>query len=151
MKLPEIEARKLLRIFSIVRLPTPLQDICENLKIDVVFLSSEAITDAMYTIGLQGPVIVINDLRPVNRKRFTLAHEIGHFRLGHGPISFKSNIQSLRYSAQETQANRFAAELLMPKDVLKKRGFMTPKQISELCQVSIDAATIRARQLGWFQ
>lgn len=149
MKIPEIEARKLLDFLSITTIPTPLQTICDYLRIDLVFLPSSTTTDAMYTRGRQGPVIIVNDIRHINRKRFSLAHEIGHYQLGHGPVSFMSDIKMLRNKRQEAQANRFAAELLMPSFVLKRYGFLQPEQIADLCHVSLDCARIRAEQLGW--
>jgi Zn-dependent peptidase ImmA (M78 family) len=54
------------------------------------------------------------------RQRFTVAHELGHMLLRHGPsfkdsaIHFSSGIQSIK----EREANSFAMELLMPKEVL---------------------------------
>lgn len=149
MKVPEIEARKLLDFLSITTIPTPLQTICEYLNIDLVFLPSFTSTDAMYTSGRTGPVIIVNDAKHFNRKRFSLAHEIGHYQLGHGPVSFMSDIKILRNKRQETQANRFAAELLMPTFLLKRYGFLKPEQIADLCHVSLDCARIRAEQLGW--
>lgn len=55
------------------------------------------------------PVILINGGRPVDRKRLTLAHELGHLVLHNGPVS----------EDPEREANEFAAELLMPSHVVK--------------------------------
>jgi Zn-dependent peptidase ImmA (M78 family) len=92
---------------------------------------------------------MVNDDRPVTRKRFSLAHEIGHFALNHGPLSFLSNFIDARDIKQEREANKFASELLMPKRILARYGFLTPEKISSLCNVSLQAATIRAGQMGW--
>lgn len=51
------------------------------------------------------------------RKRFSIAHELGHFELKHNVIHF-DNVATLDYfknGNQETEANEFAAELLIPK------------------------------------
>lgn len=149
MKEPEVEARKLLNFLFVSTLPTPLENICDYLNINLMFLRRGARMDAVYMRGPQGPVIVINDAQHARRKRFSLAHEIGHLLLGHGPVAFKSDIQILRSARHEAHANRFAAELLMPKCLLKKYGFLKPEEICGLCQVSLEAARIRAEQLGW--
>lgn len=52
---------------------------------------------------------------PLVRRRFTLAHEFGHFSLGHGDqldekIQFDDNAPAV-----EVEANKFAAEFLVPK------------------------------------
>lgn len=65
--------------------------------------------------------IFINSQRPDERKLFTLAHEIGHFLLGHNGTNFRidRDIYSKDKDVYETEANFFAAALLMPeKDVI---------------------------------
>jgi Zn-dependent peptidase ImmA (M78 family) len=63
----------------------------------------------------QRPFIIINGRDYPTRQRFTLAHEYGHHRLGHGevvdgPGSFSEN----QSNPQESQANYFASEFLAP-------------------------------------
>lgn len=54
------------------------------------------------------------------RYRFTLAHELGHILLGHldtgRMLSRKNSNELWIYEKAEKDANKFAAELLMPKD-----------------------------------
>lgn len=59
------------------------------------------------------------------RKRFTLAHEIGHFCLHTDNVKngFKDNKKTMSRSEsywdiKESEANSFAAQLLMPKDLI---------------------------------
>lgn len=72
MKVPEVEARKLLDFLSITTLPTPLQTICEYLNINLIFLRHEALTDAMYTQGRNGPVIASTTLSTSTESVFHL-------------------------------------------------------------------------------
>jgi Zn-dependent peptidase ImmA (M78 family)/transcriptional regulator with XRE-family HTH domain len=51
----------------------------------------------------EDPVVLLNVGTPAERQRFTLAHELGHMIMHPVP-----------HPEQERQANRFAAELLMP-------------------------------------
>lgn len=55
------------------------------------------------------PVMLINSTAPTDRKRLTASHELGHLVLHRDEIS----------DDIEGDANRFAAELLMPADVIR--------------------------------
>ena len=89
------------------------------------------------------PVIVVNGNFPVERKRFTLLHELGHLLL---------NIEDSADSKQEeTLCNQFASEFLLPRKFLinefgGKRGNITlPEFISiqEKYGISIPAIIYR--------
>lgn len=66
--------------------------------------------------------IILNKSFPLQRKVFTLAHELGHFVLHKGEMRFR--LDKIDYtekeSIKETEANYFAASLLVPKDKLIK-------------------------------
>lgn len=55
------------------------------------------------------PVIFINSSMSVDRRRFSLAHELGHLVMHHSP-----------HPDQEIQANLFASAFLMPKRDIEK-------------------------------
>jgi Zn-dependent peptidase ImmA (M78 family) len=70
------------------------------------------------------PSIYLKKEMPPNRKRFTIAHEIGHFLL-HKKEGVKYRINGFsynntQYSMEETEANYFAAYLLVPDEKLSK-------------------------------
>lgn len=69
-----------------------------------------------------GPVIRYNREDPLVRKRFTVAHEIGHFVLGHdnAPRDNSTMFGTSVREPIERAANQFAAELLMPADAVRK-------------------------------
>ena len=66
------------------------------------------------------PKIILNLNRPSRRRRFTLAHELGHVLIPWhvGTIVDQADLESTEfddgYAELEAQANRFASELLMP-------------------------------------
>lgn len=60
------------------------------------------------------PVIMVNSSTHPVRARFTLAHEYGHHRLGHG-AAFDREVDPRSGGRREADANRFAAELLVPR------------------------------------
>ncbi|NMR20470.1 ImmA/IrrE family metallo-endopeptidase [Cellulomonas fimi] len=85
------------------------------------------------------PVVLVNLAAPTDRKRLTLAHELGHLVLHSSYLDDEA----------ETQANRFAAELLMPEDEIRPmlRARLTPERLVELKRywgVSMQALVERA-------
>lgn len=81
------------------------------------------------------PVFVINKEDSEDRKKFTLAHEFGHWilhkkQLQDEPalsILYKSPIGSETTDQIEIEANQFAAELLVPDAMLKAEHETTSK------------------------
>lgn len=74
--------------------------------------------------------IVANSRHPEVRRRFTIAHELAHlllhdYRTPHADTGFKIRFRANReYDgslAEEIEANQFAAEVLMPTDIILAR------------------------------
>lgn len=76
-------------------------------------------------------VIGYNEHHSTSRKRFTKAHELGHFVLKHGRdglfvdqkkhfVIYRNDQSSTGEKGQEIEANAFAAALLMPEWMVKK-------------------------------
>ena len=67
--------------------------------------------------------IIINILENETRKRFSIAHELGHALLGHGTSNRMQGNRNKQYNVdeivQEILANAFAASFLMPKKLLE--------------------------------
>lgn len=88
--------------------------------------------------------IGVNERHAVVRQRFTIAHELGHYFLGHDEnemidYSFDKD------SHKEREANKFASELLMPMKLLSE-DIENLNNISELAkkyQVSEQSMSIR--------
>ena len=60
----------------------------------------------------------VNGAQPLVRQRFTLAHELGHLRIGHAgriPVDSVAVLAGDTRDPREVQANAFAAELLAPR------------------------------------
>jgi len=94
------------------------------------------------------PVILINGADAANGKIFTLFHELGHLANRSSAVCM-----TLDNSAMETLCNRFAAEVLMPRDLLVSylRDEDPKNPISGVASrfgVSALAAAIRLHTLG---
>jgi len=126
-----IFARKILRRYSISSGATPIEKIIKDYDIEILFLPlSESVSGAMKRKNKKGkPVIVVNsEETSEERKRFTMAHEFGHYimhsllpqRIDRHKIYFRDTNSSTGEDIKEIQANQFAAEILMPINSLKK-------------------------------
>jgi len=74
------------------------------------------------------------------RKRFTVAHELGHCVLGH-------KIGGIIMPRDERAADKFAAELLAPIPVLILCGAESAAEIKKICGISDKAAEIHFDEL----
>jgi hypothetical protein len=87
-------------------------------------------------------IISVNSLIPEEgRKRFAIAHEIGHFILHTGTQLILCNEDDMHIwkesKAQEIEANEFAANLLMPQEIFIRfirTGQPTLNMVSELAK-----------------
>lgn len=62
------------------------------------------------------PMILISSLRPLSRRAFTCAHELGHHFFGHGSTidELKEESESVDFQPHEFLADTFGGFLLMP-------------------------------------
>jgi Zn-dependent peptidase ImmA (M78 family) len=69
------------------------------------------------------PLLFVNGGQWIGRQRFTLAHEFGHFRMGHDTVvDHQVAISGNLRDPNEVAANAFAAELLLPKRAIARWG-----------------------------
>lgn len=148
--------------------PFPYQNILaehKDLEIHHVDLDDPGLSGAiLYKDNLF--TIVINVTKPEPRQHFTLGHELGHYFLHKDVLkdekaildsdawldkpSILFRLDSAKRTQLETEANNFAASLLMPADLVK-HGWQVTKDVRELAdifQVSTVAMSIRLTKLG---
>lgn len=91
--------------------------------------------------------IVVRADDPLVRKRFTVAHEIAHYllhrHLFHGELIDDALYRSTLSTPIEAQANAFAADLLMPRHLLRQFEGRSSTELAVLFQVSEEAMSIR--------
>ena len=111
-----------------------------------------AISGKLYqdTESQAGWSISVNKTHVKTRRRFTIAHEIGHYvlhrDLARGMIEDDTFYRSSLSNKEETEANKFAADVLMPYaliDSLTAQGVDTPERLAEALHVSCVAMNIR--------
>lgn len=108
-------------------------------------------------------LIEINQNLSMNRKNFTIAHEIGHLFLHMGyeinpqkwdSIKPTTTYQRSGHSEEEVEANEFAASLLMPEEAIRnyveirEDSAIDIKELAKYFNVSVSSAVVRCRVLG---
>lgn len=72
-----------------------------------------------YLVRRNQTFVFLNGAQDVRRQRFTLAHELGHHRLGHAAVvDGVDEVDGKSDEPLEQQANAFAGELLAPERAL---------------------------------
>lgn len=120
--------------------PICIYDLCEAYNVTVRF--NDINMEGMYDRAPK-PRIHISNLRPIARRSFTCAHELGHHVFGHGStIDELQEIHSKNDDRppEEILADAFAAFVLMPtlglRDAFAKRG-LDPNRASAIDMYSI--------------
>jgi Zn-dependent peptidase ImmA (M78 family) len=111
-------------LFADPELPVPVHQIAEDLLgLQVVEAQLDDLSGALYPAARE---IVVNAGEAETRRRFTLAHELGHWvchcLAGQGQPVFcrHQDLESSADRALEREANVFAAELVMPEPEVRE-------------------------------
>ena len=104
-------------------------------------------------------LITVNANDPATRQRFTLAHELGHYMLHRHLVGdglddnrvYRSTSAGKYHNTQigpreETEANRFAASLLMPGEAIRRevaKFGKDPAKLADIFGVSKQTMSIR--------
>jgi Zn-dependent peptidase ImmA (M78 family) len=160
---PESDARQLL--FAVwtsdegsIQLPVDPFVIAQKLGIKAYAAGlDEGISGMLVKRAGEDPEIYVHASDSTNRRRFTCAHELGHYykRSATGDtaweyVEHRDLLTSAGNDPEEIYANKFAASLLMPSEEIKRRfdeGCAVPTLAYEF-GVSEDAMRFRLVNLG---
>lgn len=92
-----------------------------------------------------GNIIFYNEECSVGRKRFSVAHELGHIKLK--TKSIQNTEPSEEDDEAEFSANIFASRLLAPACVMWGLNVKKAEEIEKLCNISRTAANFRMQRL----
>ena len=124
-------AWRILIDLKISALPVSVTKICKELNIEVKLYEPKDDNDGFSYIKDGKAYIFVSKNSSVQRQRFTAAHELGHLILG----------------SDEQEANVFASRLLAPACVLWGLGVTDAQQISQYCDISLQAAEFRMERM----
>jgi Zn-dependent peptidase ImmA (M78 family) len=129
-----------------------LRDIAYAIGSDVVEGRLDKAAASLTRIGNRS-IIRVREEDDVTRKRFSIAHELGHLVLNHfqSLIQFCNTQDMERWyiSDLETEANFFASELMLPKTLVGKRcdvrhvNFSPIRKIAQDFRASLTATAIK--------
>lgn len=158
------------------RAPINVEKIAKSLGVKVTQLSAEDddLSGFFYRDPLTGACVIgVNKDQTETRRRFTIAHELGHLKLhafedlhydrrGTGGVyRFRDGASAKGEVREEIEANTFAAELLMPADLIfdkledseitdifERDSDTAVRTMAKEFNVSPQALSIRMTQLG---
>jgi len=158
-------ANEILEELNEYNAPIDIDSIVKKYDIDVFVSDLSDNISGVFEPKENGGTIYVNANHSEKRNNFSVAHEFGHFVLGHCDSIhvdkiYRNQNSSLAISPKEIEANNFAAEILMPKRLVEKhinkllsKGVNTiDKIVNELMtifNVSKQAITIKLSSLGY--
>lgn len=148
------------------QLPKPIVAIAADLGL-AIYQTNELTDSQSGSLSYENGrfLIYVNERQPLTRKRFTIAHEIAHFlkhrdkmkgQVEHidtvvqpvGGVLYRATDRCLSSEEKqlEVEANKIAAEILMPEDEFLDiwDTASSIEEVAEKFQVSASAATVRA-------
>jgi len=163
-------AERLIQRFGINKAPVDVYEVARALGLTIVLEDLGSDVSALLVTQGASSVIGVNKNHSDKRRRFSIAHEIGHHVMRHqfqsgehvhvdrgSFISERGTRASAGIDPKEIEANQFAASLLMPTTVVLEhvaRIGRTPlsesdiKRLAKDFNVSEQAMTIRLTVLG---
>ncbi len=154
---------ELLQGRNIVAPPVAVDDIAKGLGAQVVYENFKGEISGLLVRRGNSIVIGVHKQQPHTRRRFTIAHELGHLVMHSGGLEpvhidkgfdmhLRSRASSTAEDVAEIEANAFAASLLMPREMVmadvdgQMLDFEDPRLVKRLAgryEVSTQAMTFR--------
>ncbi len=131
-----------------------LEDIAFALGARVIEGPLEGAAGSLVRHGSNATIRIPSNEPYQSRKRFSVAHELGHFILGHGHsvrlvCTAENMLDWNKHPGQETEANFFSGELLLPKKLIKdlcevrEVNFTPIRKIADEFRTSLTTTAIR--------
>ena len=154
---PHGAARELLDRCDISDPPVDLSDITDDLRVPLIYWRFPDALSALIVEVEDGEFVIgVNEDQHPNRRRFSIAHELGHAVLRHQAGYYLEFFDSdlgeppnYRYP-DEREANAFAAALLMDERWLREdwaSGMRNPNALATRYCVSPEAMSFRLKNL----
>ena len=133
----------------------PVDPVTIGLRLGIKVMEAElpeAVSGAIFKDAGTDPIIIIEQTDSRNRKRFSCAHEIGHYiwRSGNDSDSYqyvdlRSVSSTLGTDPEEIFANQFGASLLMPDPEVRKQRAKTRSKSALARHFGVSLEAIRFR------
>ena len=130
--------------------PVPVIELAKRQGLDVVFVEHDAFDNVSGFIDFDSREIVVNAKESIGRQAFTIAHEIGHWVLHREKLEANKELSIVYRRAIaadkepiEQEANAFAAELLVPREMLRAYFGVPSSIVAKAFGVSEDVVGYR--------
>ena len=155
------EAESLIRELGIEELPVSPFEVAEDLGIDVQALpasSKSGVSGMLLRQQNLFGILYSKSIDSVGFQRFSVGHEIGHYRLpGHPECVLRNGIHASNAgfaskNRYELEADHFSAGLLMPASLFDRalagagEGIVAVATLADQCMTSLPATAIRYAQ-----
>lgn len=155
-------AEQLLEKYHITEPIVNIFDIAKNEGLDLHFVyMPEKLKNAAGFLDKENKCIYVNKSDSPHRQFFTIAHELGHYMLGHQPSEYRVLMRFIlpggEYDAVEQEANCFAGNVLVPTKMLvaTMKQYRLDKEdadlLAKLFGVSKDTIKYRLQELHLWQ
>lgn len=146
-------AQAILEMLGVTGPPVDVTRLASQLGFEIHQEDFPDTTSAVLVVDGDIRAIGVNRSHARVKQRFSIAHELGHYMQGHGDFAdSRKTFEDGSYNyadpqnRQESEANEFAAELLMPESFLK----------TDLSEIGLDAPRLAQRyqvseQAMWIQ
>lgn len=135
-----------------------LEDIAWDLGVQIAYGGLSGASARLVRAGNRAIIRVNDAVGYEPRQRFSIAHELGHHQLEHVGTEWKGclerDLDDYVNKPVEAEANAFASELLMPKQLIRRACEACPvnlspiRDLAERFRTSLTAAAIRFVQLS---
>jgi len=124
----ERRARELLELAGISQAPVPVEELADKLGARIVHENLDQTISGLLLRENGSTLIAVNVQHHARRRRFTIAHELGHLQMHDGEyivdstvrVNRRDAVSSMATDAEEIEANAFAAAVLMPGDLVRR-------------------------------
>lgn len=126
-KNPERIAEEFLKENKITKYPVDIKSLIKKTGLSLVEMELPGDVSGILEVDKTEYTVYVHEKHHEHRKRFTMAHELGHFLIHHPKSThidrksfFRSPSSSEALNYEEIEANRFAASILMPRELIIK-------------------------------
>lgn len=155
-------AAEILDKYCIDEPPVIARELAEQARLLVVSVDFEKLNPQYASISgfvdINSSRLFVNVRDSAVRRNFTIAHELGHYLLGHTTsdeyknLLFRRPLEEQDDPIIEQEANCFAGNLLVPekflRETISKYPFATNTQLGNIFGVSDTVIRIRRKRLG---
>lgn len=160
----ERKTEELLTQYGLLSLPINAKKLAEKLGVKVEAENFDDDVSGLFVMKDGVPYVIYNSNQGAKRRRFTIAHELGHFILHskykplfvdkQGVVMYRNSESSTGELIKEREANAFAAALLMPKKLVEAEfseaeDFEIVVGLAKKFNVSTQAMSFRLSNLGY--